>query len=93
MRPTQEATSTTTVTTLKWMNYEQSAVVAGRNIGGMVYLGPDLRQGALSATWKPTIVPTLPVAPPDLILPVIVCHTGPATVKSAQIPGQRTSTG
>ena len=62
MRPTQEATSTTTVTTLKWVNYEQSAVVAGRNIGGMVYLGPDLRQGALSATWKPTIVPTLPVA-------------------------------
>ena len=59
MRPTQEAT---TVTTLKWVNYEQSAVVAGRNIGGMVYLGPDLRQGALSATWKPTIVPTLPVA-------------------------------
>ena len=62
MRPTQEATSITTVTTLKWVNYEQSAVVAGRNIGGMVYLGPDLRQGALSATWKPTIVPTLPVA-------------------------------
>ena len=62
MRPTQEATSTTIVTTLKWVNYEQSAVVAGRNIGGMVYLGPDLRQGALSATWKPTIVPTLPVA-------------------------------
>ena len=62
MRPTQEATSTTTVATLKWVNYEQSAVVAGRNIGGMVYLGPDLRQGALSATWKPTIVPTLPVA-------------------------------
>ena len=62
IKPTQEATSTTTVTTLKWVNYEQSAVVAGRNIGGMVYLGPDLRQGALSATWKPTIVPTLPVA-------------------------------
>ena len=62
MRPTQEATSTTTVTTLKWVNYEQSGVVAERNVGGMVYLGPDLRQGALSATWRPTIVPTLPVA-------------------------------
>ena len=62
IRSYQEYTSTTTVTTLKWVNYEQSAVVAGRNIGGMVYLGPDLRQGALSATWKPTIVPTLPVA-------------------------------
>ena len=62
MLPTQGATSTTAVTTLRWVNYEQSAVVAGRNIGGMVYLGPDRRQGALSATWKPTIVPTLPVA-------------------------------
>ena len=62
MLPTQGATSTTAVTTLRWVNYEQSAVVAGRNIGGMVYLGPDRRQGALSATWKPTILPTLPVA-------------------------------
>ena len=62
IRSYQEDTSTPAVTTLKWVNYEQSAVVAGRNIGGMVYLGPDLRQGALSATWKPTIVPTLPVA-------------------------------
>ena len=62
MLPTQGATSTTAVTTLRWVNYEQSAVVAGRNIGGMVYLGPDRRQGGLSATWKPTIVPTLPVA-------------------------------
>ena len=51
-----------TVTTLKWVNYEQSAVVAGRNIGGMVYLGPYQGRGSLSATWKPTIVPTLPVA-------------------------------
>ena len=58
----QEYASTSAVTALKWVNYEETAVVAGRNIGGMVYLGPDQRRGGLSATWRPTIVPTLPVA-------------------------------
>ena len=62
MRPTQEATSTTTVTALKWVSYGETAVVAGRDIGGMVYLGPDQGRGSLSTTWRPTIVPTLPVA-------------------------------
>ena len=58
----QEYASTSAVTALKWVDYEETAVVAGRNIGGMVYLGPDQRRGGLSATWRPTIVPTLPVA-------------------------------
>ena len=61
-RSSQGDTSTPAVTALKWVNYEETAVVAGRNIGGMVYLGPDQRRGGLSATWRPTIVPTLPVA-------------------------------
>ena len=62
MRPPREGTSTTAVTALKWVNYEETAVVAGRNIGGMVYLGADQRRGGLSATEKPIIVTTLPVA-------------------------------
>ena len=61
-RSPQEDTSTLAVTVLKWVNYRETAVVAGRNIGGMIYLGPDQRRGGLSATWRPTIVPTLPVA-------------------------------
>ena len=63
--PSQKDTGTSAVTALKWVNYEETAVVAGRNIGGMVYLGPDQRRGGLSATWRPTIVPTLPVAASD----------------------------
>ena len=62
MRPSERGTSTTAVKALKWVNYEETAVVAGRNIGGMVYLGPDQSRGGFSATWRPTIVPTLPVA-------------------------------
>ena len=62
IRSYQEYTSTTAVTALKWVSYGETAVVAGRNIGGMVYLGPEQRRGGLSATWRPTIVPTLPVA-------------------------------
>ena len=62
VRSYQEYTSTTAVTALKWVSYGETAVVAGRNIGGMVYLGPEQRRGGLSATWRPTIVPTLPVA-------------------------------
>ena len=61
-RSPQEDTTTPPVTALKWVNYGETAVVAGRNIGGMVYLGPDQRRGGLSATWRPTIVATLPVA-------------------------------
>ena len=61
-RSSQGDTGTPAVTALKWVNYEETAVVAGRNIGGMVYLGPEQRRGGLSATWRPTIVPTLPVA-------------------------------
>ena len=63
--PSQKDTGTSAVTALKWVNHEETAVVAGRNIGGMVYLGPDQRRGGLSATWRPTIVPTLPVAASD----------------------------
>ena len=62
VRPPQKDASSTTVTALKWVNCEETAVVAGRNIGGMVYLGPDQRRGGLSATLSSTIVPTLPVA-------------------------------
>ena len=62
VRLPQEDASSTTVTALKWVNCEETAVVAGRNIGGMVYLGPDQRRGGISATSRPTIVPTLPVA-------------------------------
>ena len=62
IRSYQEYTSTTAVTALKWVSYGETAVVAGRNIGGMVYLGPEQRRGGLSTTWRPTIVPTLPVA-------------------------------
>ena len=62
IRSYQEYTSTTAVTALKWVSYGETAVVAGRNIGGMVYLGPEQRRGGLSATWRPTIVLTLPVA-------------------------------
>ena len=58
----QEYASTSAVTALKWVKNEETAVVAGRNIGGMVYLGPDQRRGGLSAMWRSTIVPTLPVA-------------------------------
>ena len=37
--------------------------MAGRDIGGMVYLGTGPSdEEALSTTWRPTIVPTLPVA-------------------------------
>ena len=61
-RPYQEDTRTPPVTALKWVNYGETAVVAGRNIGGMVYLGPDQRRGGPSSTWRPTIVPTHPVA-------------------------------
>ena len=63
--PSQKDTGTSAVTALKWVNHEETAVVAGRNIGGMVYLGPNQRRGGLSATWRPTIVPTLPVAASD----------------------------
>ena len=62
IRSYQKDTTTPPVTALKWVNYGGTAVVAGRNIGGMVYLGPDQRRGGLSATWRPTIVATLPVA-------------------------------
>ena len=62
IRSYQEQTRTPAVTALKWVDYEEKAVVAGRNIGGMVYLGPDPRRGGLSAASRPTIVPTLPVA-------------------------------
>ena len=62
IRTTRGGTSNTTVTTLKWMKYGETSVVAGRNIGGMVYLGPDQRAGGLTSLRRPTIVPTLPVA-------------------------------
>ncbi len=62
IRATQGGTSNTTVTSLKWMQYGETPVVAGRNIGGMLYLGPDLRTGGLTSLRRPTIVPTLPVA-------------------------------
>ena len=62
VRPPQKDASSITVTALKWVNGEETAVVAGRNVGGMVYLGPDQRRGGLSATLRPAIVPTLPVA-------------------------------
>ena len=62
IRSYREDTRTPPVTALKWVNYGETAVVAGRNIGGMVYLGPDQRRGGSSSTWRPTIVPTLPVA-------------------------------
>ena len=74
MRPPREGTSTTAVTALKWVNYEETAVVAGRNIGGMVYLRTDQRRGGLSATEKPIIVTTLPVAASD---PDISCDGMP----------------
>ena len=62
IRSYQKDTTTPPVTALKWVNSGETAVVAGRNIGGMVYLGPDQRRGGLSATWRATIVATLPVA-------------------------------
>ncbi len=61
-RSYRDDTRTPAVSALKWVNYEEKAVVAGRNIGGMVYLGPDPRRGGLTALSRPTIVPTLPVA-------------------------------
>ena len=62
IRSYREDTRTPPVTALKWVNCGETAVVAGRDIGGMVYLGPDQRRGGSSSTWRPTIVPTLPVA-------------------------------
>ena len=62
IRPPQEDASSTTVTALKWVNYEETAIVAGRNIGGLLYLGPYRKRGNLSASLRPTIVPTLPVS-------------------------------
>ena len=68
IRRSQEDTGTAAVTALKWVGCEETAVVAGRNIGGMVYLGPGRGRGDLPTMWRPTIVPTLPVAPsqPDI---------------------------
>ena len=62
IRTAQGDASNTKVTTLKWMKYGETSVVAGRNIGGMVYLGPDHRAGSLTSLRRPAIVPTLPVA-------------------------------
>ena len=62
-----EDTSTTAVTSLRWVKYGETAVVAGRNIGGMVYLGPGGGNRVFDTLGRPiadrpVIVPTLPVA-------------------------------
>ena len=60
--------ATAAVTSLTWLGPGESSVVAGRDVGGMIYLGPH-PSGALSHRLsRPVIVPTLPVAPsgPDV---------------------------
>ena len=51
------------VTSLTWLGPGESSVVAGRDIGGMIYLGPDPSRGLSHRPSRPVIVPTLPVAP------------------------------
>ena len=51
------------VTSLTWLGPGESSVVAGRDVGGMIYLGPDPSRGLSHRPSRPVIVPTLPVAP------------------------------
>ena len=55
-------TRVTAVTSLRWLKYGETAVVAGRDIGGMVYLGPGKNHRDFGTEGKPIIFPTLPVA-------------------------------
>ena len=53
----------TAVTSLTWLGPGESSVVAGRDVGGMIYLGPDPSRSLSHRPSRPVIVPTLPVAP------------------------------
>ena len=46
----------------RWIGPEMSVTVAGRNIGGMIYLAPERRQSAWDQMSGPVIDPSLPVA-------------------------------
>ena len=46
----------------RWIGPEMSVTVAGRNIGGMIYLAPERRQSAWDQMSRPVIDPSLPVA-------------------------------
>ena len=45
----------------RWIGPEMSVTVAGRNIGGMIYLAPERRQSAWDQMSRPVIDPSLPV--------------------------------
>lgn len=47
---------------VRWVSHGETPVVAGRNIGGMIYLGPDQRVRGFHRGIKPFILPTLPIA-------------------------------
>jgi tellurite resistance protein len=49
-------------TRARWIGPEMSVTVAGRNIGGMIYLAPERRQSAWDQMSRPVIDPSLPVA-------------------------------
>ena len=46
----------------RWIGPEMSVTVAGRNIGGMIYLAPERRQSAWDQMSRPVIDPSLPIA-------------------------------
>ena len=58
-------TETTRINSVRWIEPGTTRIVAGRDIGGMVYLGPAQNQGSNRAL----IVPSLPVAKsgPDIV--------------------------
>ena len=60
--PSSPEPAPTTVTSVTWVKFGETSIVAGRNIGGMIYLGPDPRRGLSQTLMRPVIVPTLAVA-------------------------------
>ena len=49
-------------TSSRWIEPGGTATVAGRNIGGMLYVGPEPRRGDWKREGSPFVVPGLPVA-------------------------------
>ena len=66
--PSSPEPAATAVTSVTWVKSGEASIVAGRNIGGMIYLGPDPRRGYSQTLTRPVIVPNLAVAPsgPDI---------------------------
>ena len=66
--PSSLEPAATAVTSVTWVKSGEAPIVAGRNIGGMIYLGPDPRRGNSQTLTRPVIVPNLAVAPsgPDV---------------------------